>query len=305
MEDRPTAIHNIGNIPSSHWSIYTDGSKIKQLSGAGFCVFYDNKEFHRASYSLGSIPTVFQCELFALHMAATWAKININLTQENLHFLSDSTAALQAINSTQINSRQILSTVTVLNELGSTHKVTLRWVPGHEGVAGNELADTVAKLGSSCAPIGPEPFVPFSNSCIKQEIRNYIHRKHLSQYKNIDLSQKGKLPLTLFLVKYKYKPIRTTGKDLRWITWLLSGHSPLAYFQYRSKNFTSPICDSCHGSEETSEHYLCECPAFATQRQKIFGNTTIKWSVLTSFRIEALLKYIESTGRFNREHLFG
>jgi ribonuclease HI len=34
-------------------------------------------------------------------------------------------------------------------------KLELRWVPGHNGVEGNELADTLAREGFSTTPIGP------------------------------------------------------------------------------------------------------------------------------------------------------
>jgi ribonuclease HI len=37
------------------------------------------------------------------------------------------------------------------------NRVQLIWMPGHEGIEGNEVADQLAKLGSECPFIEPEP----------------------------------------------------------------------------------------------------------------------------------------------------
>ena len=45
-----------------------------------------------------------------------------------------------------------------LNQLMNEHptKVILQWIPGHTGLKGNELEDTLAKQGTSL----PQPDVP-------------------------------------------------------------------------------------------------------------------------------------------------
>ena len=100
------------------------------------------------SYQLGTLSTVYQCELFALHMASVWAANNIG-NPSDITFLSDSQAAIKAINSFQVKSRQVLDIIQQLNNLGSKHRVDVRWVPGHEGVHGNETADELARAGHS------------------------------------------------------------------------------------------------------------------------------------------------------------
>jgi len=36
----------------------------------------------------------------------------------------------------------------VLNKLGESTKITLAWVPGHQGIHDSEVADDLAKLGT-------------------------------------------------------------------------------------------------------------------------------------------------------------
>ena len=151
---------------------------------------------------------------------------------------------------------------------------------------------------------GPEPFTTISEGIIKSEIRAYLHRRHLRQYKNTALSEKGKTPLTLTLSKYKYRGFRVSGTHQRWLTWLLSGHSPLAYFQYRANNFTRPDCEHCPGEQETSLHFLCHCVGYMTIRLRIFGNIILTWDDILSAKLSTIILYIETTGRFDKEDLF-
>ena len=180
-------------------------------------------------------------------MASQWANTNIG-SPSNIIFLSDSQAAIKAINSSQVKSRMIQDTISQLNTLGLTHKVELRWVPGHEGVPGNERADELAREGSSQRPQGPEPYLPITDKVIDNGITKYLYNLHLRNYNNTSLSDKGKTPIRMFLQTFRYKGSTLSGSHFRWLTWLLTGHSPLAYFQHKVKNFSSPDCEHCPGN---------------------------------------------------------
>ena len=180
--------------------------------------------FSATASSFGKLATVYQCELFALHMASIWINENL-VTTSIINLFSDSQASLLALTSTSISSRLVLDIADQLNTLGTSHKVELRWVPGHEGVHGNDLADELAREGSSSTPIGPEPFLPLSEGIINTHIKDYLFNLHIKKYKQVALSDKGKTPLTFFLNKYRYKKINITGTHIRWLTWLLSGHT--------------------------------------------------------------------------------
>jgi len=49
-----------------------------------------------------------------------------------------------------------------LNRLGESHELTLVWVPGHQSIPGNEIADRLANLGTLMDPEAPVISVPFA-----------------------------------------------------------------------------------------------------------------------------------------------
>ncbi len=304
IEGRMDAMLHIESISEQAWQVYTDGSKADDNTGAGFCIIHQNQEIYRNSYHLGKLATVYQCEVFALHMASQWITSNLSLPSSVI-FLSDSQAAIKALNGTKVTSRLILDTISQLNAMGKTHKVELRWVPGHVGISGNERADELARIGSSARPQGPEPYLPLADQVINNGIVSYLFHLHLRSYNNKSLSDKGRIPTLGFLNKYRYSTHKLSGKHFRWLTWLLTGHSPLAYFQHKVNNFSSPECEHCPGSNETSQHFLGECYAYMTLRLRIFGKIYLSMEDLTSFKLTSIIEYIEKSNRFNRDDLFG
>ena len=268
---RSSIIEFINSLDASIWQIYTDGSKRNNLTGSGFCVQVSNQEITAHHFSQGSYPSVFQCELFALHEAADWALANI-LTPSTIHFFSDSQAVINTADSTICNNSMARDTISLLNQLGLLHKVTLFWVPGHTNVVGNDRADELARLGSDTKPIGPEPCLPFSRNHSNTEIREVTLSNHLIQYKKQDISEKGKIPLTAYLKLHRYKSLNLQAIHIKWLTWTFTDHSPLFYFQHKIDKANSPLCDFCQTEPDTSLHFLGHCARYATVRLCILGH---------------------------------
>ena len=239
-------------------------------------------------------------------MASCWASTSI-VEPSHIIFFSDSQAAILAIDKTRTGSKMVLDIIDHLNHLGTTHRVEVRWVPGHEGVPGNERADELARAGSATQPAGPEPFLPLTDRVIQNEIFSLMYKLHIKQYRNLDLSPKGKVPLTIFLQKFRYKTLSMTAEHRRWLTWLLSGHSPLAYFQHKANNnkFDSPDCEHCPGLQETSEHFLGECVAYMTLRLRTFGKIILSIEEIAQTPVKKIIEFVQNSHRFDREDLFG
>ena len=65
-----------------------------------------------------------------------------------------------------------------LNELGEQNKIAMVWIPGHQGLHGNEVADGLAKLGTLEDPVEPVVGVPFAVG--KDTIRKILEKEHQS-----------------------------------------------------------------------------------------------------------------------------
>jgi hypothetical protein len=82
---------------------YTDGSKTNKGTGAGV-YRWGSRRGH--SFSLGLHTTVFQAEMYAIK-ACIMENIQKGYTGRNICILSDSQAAIKALDSYQINSKLV------------------------------------------------------------------------------------------------------------------------------------------------------------------------------------------------------
>jgi len=101
--------------------------------------------------------SIFQAEVCAIGRCA---EINLqrNYRDKDISILSDSQAALKALSKAKITSKLVNEVRTALDKLGAVNKLTIRLVPGHNNIPGNELADNLARKGAENPLIGPEPF---------------------------------------------------------------------------------------------------------------------------------------------------
>ncbi len=79
---------------------------------------------------------------------------------------------------------------------------------------------------------------------------------------------------------------------------MMSGHSTLQKHQCNMKIEEDPTCEQCLEDMEDLEHYLTDCPAFATIRQQTFRETVLKREDLKNLGIKNILKYVKRTKWF-------
>ena len=121
---------------------YTDGSKMKQGTGAG--VFGPGTKYTEI---MGNFPNICQAEMHAIERCAA-INLNRGYVNRKIAILSDSQAAIRALSAYTVTSKLAWDCITRLNELGSRNQVTIYWVPGHRNIYGNEVADELARKGS-------------------------------------------------------------------------------------------------------------------------------------------------------------
>jgi ribonuclease HI len=66
-----------------------------------------------------------------------------------------------------------------LQALSTSNRVRLSWVPGHCDIAGNEMADKMARGGSAAILCDPEPALPLSGSIIQLMTKQWTENAHL------------------------------------------------------------------------------------------------------------------------------
>jgi ribonuclease HI len=134
----------------------------------------------KLSFSLGQHTTVFQAEEYAIK-----ACINENIDRGykniNIYILSDSQAAIKALIKYQITSKLVWDCHQSLIQLARHNRVQLVWVPGQEGIAGNETADLLERTGSEHPFTGPEPACSISIGAAKRAVSNWLNREHTKQ----------------------------------------------------------------------------------------------------------------------------
>ena len=120
---------------------------------------------------MGTFPSILQAEIYAIERCVQLI-LDRNYRKQEITILSDSQAALKAINSVSINSKLVKECIEKLNKLAKENKVLLHWVPAHQGIEGNEKANNLARKGANTPLTEPEPFCFSNGNQLKAELKN-------------------------------------------------------------------------------------------------------------------------------------
>lgn len=123
-----------------------NNNKVK--TGAGVYITRNDEKITDFSIPLGISATIFQCEMYAIKTAAIWVT-NQNLKPQNIYILSDSQAALKALEKQSTKSNLVIETNISLNNASILHNIVIIKVPAHTGLDGNEEADKLAKAAAN------------------------------------------------------------------------------------------------------------------------------------------------------------
>ena len=263
--------------------IYTDGSKSLK-TGAAFIAF-DEHSGHDPLWQgqtfLGE-ATVFQAEVFAIEGAANYAA---RLEHDSITIFSDCQSAIRAVSGHLVRSRTVFNAVKALNKTSRDKHVCIRWIQGHKGHHGNELADRLAKAASDLLVEGPGPFLPLPKSEIKSLARQLTMEKWKAKWLNSDHCRQSKIFFPEPNPKLSRELLRLSRKDLGLCIRHLTGHSFLKYHRSKVDPAVDPQCRLCQEANEESAHIILECPAFQEERFQCFWeyqptSITVIWQLL-------------------------
>ena len=250
--------------------VFTDGSVQDAYSGAA-AVFEDpHGPFGRTAlrFPLGPFQSSTDAELAGIRGALSRLAQSRNWQRATI--VTDSQAAIQMIQGTdwrrcRTSVRHIQQAIQALMAQG--HQVHFWWVPGHQGIAGNESADAAARAAMEESRTTPgEYFVT------RTMLQGAVRRWYQSQVRAQERSAQGTVlePSEEVLVH----------TDLGWtqampsrflaarVGQFLTGHFPTGVYLHRFGHLPSPLCADC-GVLDSRSHMLLDCPRWARHRARL------------------------------------
>jgi hypothetical protein len=211
---------------------------------------------------------------------------------------SDCQAALKALANPRIKSSSVLECAQALNNLGSTQKITLKWVKAHNNHEGNERADQAAKKGTVQPLTDRGQFdVPVSKAINDGFIWNYMRKKWETRWEDhpetMYRQTKNWYPKPMvpkFMLEQVLGLDRVTlGRFIEFV----SGHNWMLKHERIVNQGGDPHCRLCGLEWESSEHIFLTCVGVQRERQAIWCQLKFV-SFLRSWRPVDLVRFIMS-----------
>ena len=125
-------------------TIYSDGASNSQGAGYGFVAFEGNRLCHSEKGPLGRVCP-YEAELYAVRAALSWLMSNPHRLKGNVVLYTDSKSVELVLKSARIKSTAVQRVLDLIIKVKEACSFDIRWIRGHSGNEGQELADGLAK----------------------------------------------------------------------------------------------------------------------------------------------------------------
>ncbi|KDN63501.1 hypothetical protein CSUB01_12226 [Colletotrichum sublineola] len=289
--------------PPTHITVYTDGSQQDPSeTGFGYVVFRGEELVHQGRRRLPRAE-VYDAEVEGARAGLKAALRHRHRGTDGITVCLDNSAVIYGLDGSPAVSSQeafldFIHTATTCGE-----KVDVRWVPGHIGVLGNELADQLAKEGARMRPADLETRPP-TYSHVKRSIRNgqrlaftrWWHNNRPDSYKSLDNDEKHDLTATLQPTE---ELVTLNRKELHWLIAARTGHGDFAGYHDRFNHPDANRKCSC-GKLKTPRH-----PLKCRKTRRVDGpapwfNTEKDIAEQLTWRFKDFIKHIKHNDFFTR-----
>ena len=284
-------------IPEADWYLFTDGSyrppcrSGPEASGAGAVlqasdglttIWSDCRKVVPACHSYHS-----EVQAMTLGLQAMVERFSDSTPGSKICVLTDSQSLLRHL---EAQTRRLRASVPrstktlieLIRDLTRICQITFVWIPGHEGIQGNELADEKAKEGlqSSNEMIGPYPISTLRlaiNQNRESALREYLMREVQESKVNTDA------PLRRHFKTPRMSPPWTapmTRQAEVSMFRLYSGHcNTRVHWPRVGIEVETTDCRFCKSARETSQHLMMECRVIWNRDRRLL--TTLRQVQMT------------------------
>ncbi|KAJ8915291.1 hypothetical protein NQ315_014799 [Exocentrus adspersus] len=162
--------------------------------------------------------------------------------------------ALKALGSYRCTSKAVWNCQQTLSRVGRTNRLTLVWIPGHVGLKGNEVADSLARRGATLEFIGPEPVLGLSYTTARSVIRTWAEGDTLQYWRGLPGLTHSKRFIPSPSKARSKKLLELSRINLRALVGLYTGHCRLRRHIHRIGLAEDAKCRLCMEDDETAEH---------------------------------------------------
>ena len=298
--------------------VYSDGSLIEGGVGAAAVLYRRGREMGTLHKHLGKSTqhTVYEAELTGIILAL---QLIINSPPSRSASIAlDNVAAIRATELTSSAPGSYLIDEIhkiIQNEFDAKGRTrpTIRWVPGHSEIAGNERSDVEAKEAAkgrtseeARLPQAMRRQLPTSRSAARQAFNEELKKRWRK-----GLEQSPRWPkirsIDSTAPSHNFRKITShlPRRHVAILTQLRTGHAPLQRHMHhiRPDEFVDATCPACGQREETVQHYLLQCRKYADSRHRLeqaVGRAGRDLSKLLTNKamFEHLFTFINETQRF-------
>ena len=217
----------------------------------------------------------YEAEAAAIKTATELIHQKLELKEKepaNIIIFSDSMSVLEALKSQSYENSEIRKTAQAIHNLIEAYhiQITLQWIPGHCGLPGNEIADSLAKAGAS----QQQEDRPCSQRTIKSILRNNSKEEWLNRWAT------GLTGRAMYNEMKRPNPKdsinRLSRREQSLIFQFRTQHARTNAYKNRWDSMHPPLCRHCQYHMESTTHLLCDCLKLNTVRKDLLPeNPTI------------------------------